>query len=126
LSRFEKVLIEDAPIDDNGFDSPTGIRDLPAGRRPEQRSFQLVEDGRPGQLEFIKRFSGEDSCAVYGLPDFCVLLQNFHVEPGLCQAPGGMEAGGAPAYDQRIAHRGHSNRFQASRVPKFQSSWWEP
>ena len=112
LRRGEQILIEDAPIDDDGFDTSWCIGDVPPGGRPEARHRQLVESRAPREREFLERAGGDDAGAMHGFTDRPVLLEQGDPETGSRQARRGVEARGTSADDDHILHRGHSNRSQ--------------
>src|SRR5688572_5124861 len=93
-----------------------------AARRSESRSRQLVQQGSAGKIEFVEGVRRKYPGAMDGLADSRVLLEERRPKPGGRKAGAGEKAGGPPAYDDHVLHRGHSTPYnlrpRASHRPR--------
>ena len=101
---LEQILIECAAIDDDGFDAVAGIDDFVAGRRPEARGRQLVEQRAAGEIEFVERVGRKHARAMDGLADARVFFEKDGLKSRSSEACAGIQARGPAADDDHVVH----------------------
>jgi hypothetical protein len=107
-STLQEILIEDAPIDYDGFHAIAAVGDFVPGWREKASRCQLIQERSAWEREFVEGVGRQHAGAMDGFADVGMFFEKGGVEAGSGKAGGGEEARWASADDDHVMHRGHS------------------